>query len=298
MGVDVIVPDVNESHVDFIVREGKIRFGLSAVRNVGEGVVEKIIARAPRRHLSLTSRLRQSGRRSRARTNGLSNRWSRPARSTESDITRKSLFLAFEEILEGTIERRRNEDLGQYSLFGADVAEVSPVPVELGGDEWSPKVKLAFEKEMLGLYVSDHPLLMVGSALAAEASPINSLSELADRSQVTIGGLVGSISRRFTQQRADPLLSARRSRFIHRGHGVSQDRRGVRAVGQPRRHDPGRRHARPAGRRGQTESQVDSGGEGPIGRNCAPRRSRRGRCRPGSSASSSQSSKVIPGHRR
>ena len=53
-GIDVLVPDVNESDVDFIVREGKIRFGLSAVRNVGEGVVEKIIA-ARREDLSLTS---------------------------------------------------------------------------------------------------------------------------------------------------------------------------------------------------------------------------------------------------
>jgi len=197
-GIDVLVPDVNESDVDFIVSDGKIRFGLSAVRNVGEGVVEKIIAarqEAPFVDFS-----------------DFANRVDMLAlnkRTVESLVkagafdgighSRKSLFLAFEEILEGTIERRRNEDLGQFSLFGADAAEVAPVPVELARDEWSPKVRLGFEKEMLGLYVSDHPLLMVGSALVAEASPISSLVELPDRSAATIGGLVGSISRRFTR---------------------------------------------------------------------------------------------------
>ncbi len=63
MGVEVMVPDVNESQMDFSVHEGKIRFGLSAIRNVGEGVVEKIIdSRTGRRSLPRLPRLRRSGR--------------------------------------------------------------------------------------------------------------------------------------------------------------------------------------------------------------------------------------------
>ncbi|CAN5267211.1 DNA polymerase III subunit alpha [soil metagenome] len=197
-GIDVLVPDVNESNVDFIVRDGKIRFGLSAVRNVGEGVVEKII---DARHDAPFSDFFDFA--NRVDLSALNKR------TVESLVkagafdgmghSRKVLFLACEDILEATIERRRNEDLGQFSLFGGDSSETAAVRIDLGGEEWSPKIKLAFEKEMLGLYVSDHPLLMVGSALAAEASPISSLPELSDRAAVTIGGLVGAISRRFTR---------------------------------------------------------------------------------------------------
>ncbi|HJQ94652.1 MAG TPA: DNA polymerase III subunit alpha, partial [Acidimicrobiia bacterium] len=188
-GIDVLVPDVNESEVDFTVREGKIRFGLSAVRNVGEGVVEKIIAARSARPfedffdfanrvdiLALNKRTVESLIKAGA-FDGMGH-------------SRKGLFLRYEEILDSTLERRRNEDLGQYSLFASEASETSPIHNEMSTSEWSTKVKLSFEKEMLGLYVSDHPLLMLGTSLAIETEPINALGEKQDRAPVTIGGLV------------------------------------------------------------------------------------------------------------
>ena len=204
MGIDVLVPDVNESEVDFTVREGKIRFGLSAVRNVGEGVVERIIAARGDRPfndffdfadrvdvLALNRRTVESL----VKAGGFDS----------MGHSRKGLFLRFEDILEATLERRRNEELGQFSLFSAEPTDVNPVKAELASDEWAHRIKLGFEKEMLGLYVSDHPLLMVGTALAVETEPIGNLNEKHDRAPVTIGGLVGAITRRFTKT-GEPIV--------------------------------------------------------------------------------------------
>ena len=77
---------------------------------------------------------------------------------------------------------------------------------EVPDQEWPQKVQLAFEKEMLGLYVSAHPLLAVGSALeAAVTTSIRELGEMSDRSTLTVGGIVGGITRRWTKN-GDPMV--------------------------------------------------------------------------------------------
>ena len=199
MGVDVLVPDVNESEVDFTVRDGKVRFGLSAVRNVGEGVVERIIE---------------------ARTTGgpfvdfqdFADRVDVSAlnrRTVESlikagafdalGLTRKGLILTFEQVLESTIARRRKEDLGQFSLFGGQ-EEVFTEVVEVPDGEWDKRTKLGFEKEMLGLFISDHPLLGVEGLLRRQTTcGIPDLMDLTDGASIMVGGLVSGINRRFTR---------------------------------------------------------------------------------------------------
>ena len=205
MGIEVLVPDINESDTDFTVREARIRFGLSAVRNVGEGVVEKIVE--GRKDGPYTGFADFINRVDTAVLN---------KRTIESLIkagafdatgeTRKGLILIHEQALDAVLERRRNEDMGQYSLFTGDETITSETEVEVPETEWTTKIKLAFEKEMLGLYVSDHPLLGVGSALAAMTSHrIADLGELTDRTSITLGGIVGGITRRWTKS-GDPML--------------------------------------------------------------------------------------------
>jgi DNA polymerase III subunit alpha len=205
MGIEVLVPDVDESESDFTVHDGRIRFGLSAIRNVGEGVVEKIAeARAEgpfQSFLDFVNRVDVS----------VLNK-----RTVESLIkagafdalgeTRKGLTLMHELILDTTLERRRNEDMGQYSLFASETESTATGSFDIPKGEWGQKIKLAFEKEMLGLYVSDHPLLSVGAALAASTTTtISELSDLVDRASVTVGGIVASITRRWTKN-GDPML--------------------------------------------------------------------------------------------
>jgi DNA polymerase-3 subunit alpha len=205
MGIEVLVPDVNESESDFTVRAGRIRFGLSAVRNVGEGVVEKIAAeRSEGRFVSFLDFV------DRVDISALNKR------TVESLIkagafdavghSRKGLTVMHELVLDTTLERRRNEEMGQYSLFAGDDAAREDEDFDIPIDEWSQKIKLAFEKEMLGLYVSDHPLLSVGASLAAATTTtISELDDLSDRSSVTVGGIVGAITRRWTRN-GDPML--------------------------------------------------------------------------------------------
>ncbi len=205
MGIQVLVPDVNESDTDFTVRDGRIRFGLSAVRNVGEGVVEKIVeARADAPFESFQDFI------DRVDVSALNKR------TVESLIKagafdamgepRKGLTVVFEQILDATVERRRNEDMGQFSLFAGDTEAVAESRIEIPDLEWPQKIRLAFEKEMLGLYVSDHPLLSVGPSLgAATTTSISQLGEMADKTNVTVGGLVASITRRWTRN-GDPML--------------------------------------------------------------------------------------------
>ncbi len=205
MSVDVLTPCVNRSQSDFTVDGGKILFGLSAIRNVGEGVVEKILAArgaggAFADFSDFVDRVDM----------GALNK-----RTVESLIkagafdsvghSRKGLFLRYDEILTAAINRRRNEEIGQFSLFGGDDG-VEVEAVEISLDEWQKKTLLAFEKEMLGLYISDHPLLGVEPTMRrATTCSISSLWDQADGTQVTIGGLVSGISRRFTRN-GDPMV--------------------------------------------------------------------------------------------
>jgi len=205
MGIEVLVPDVNESESDFTVSDGRIRFGLSAIRNVGEGVVEKIVeARQDSRFESFLDFV------NRVDTSALNKR------TVESLIkagafdatgeTRKGLTLVHEQVLDNVLERRRNEDMGQYSLFAGDESVETGTAVDIPTSTWNQKIRLSFEKEMLGLYVSDHPLLSVGAALAAATNTsISELEELTDRASLAIGGIVGSITRRWTKN-GDPMI--------------------------------------------------------------------------------------------
>ena len=205
MRLEVLVPDVNESETDFTVADGRIRFGLSAIRNVGEGVVDKIVeARIDGPFESFIDFV------NRVDVSALNRR------TVESLIkagafdalghTRKGLTLMHEVVLDATVERRRNEEMGQYSLFAGETSSPESHDFEIPGQEWSQKVKLAFEKEMLGLYVSDHPLLGVGASLAAATTTtVAELPELADRSSAIVGGIVGAITRRWTRN-GDPML--------------------------------------------------------------------------------------------
>jgi DNA polymerase-3 subunit alpha len=205
MGIKVLVPDVNESGSDFTVLEGRIRFGLSAVRNVGEGVVEKIIeARTDAPFTSLQDFV------DRVDISALNKRTVesliKAGAFDGSGDPRKGLMMVYEQILDATMERRRNEDMGQFSLFAGDTEAVQESHIEIPAMVWPQKIRLGFEKEMLGLYVSDHPLLSIGPSLAAATTTgIRELNELPDRATVTVGGLVASITRRWTRA-GEPMI--------------------------------------------------------------------------------------------
>jgi len=201
MGITVLAPDVNESIAYFSAVGDDIRFGLGAVRNVGFGVVGHI--RAARDEKGAFTGFQDFLRKVPIT---VANK-----RTVESLIkagafdslgsTRRALVEIHEEAVEAAASVKRNEAFGQVG-FDFDQLWDEPESVDRVPErpEWAKRDKLAFEREMLGLYVSDHPLAGLESQLARHASV--SIAELltgdaaTDGDVVTIAGLVTSVQHR------------------------------------------------------------------------------------------------------
>ncbi len=166
MGVKVLPPDVNASVATFTAVGADVRFGLAAIRNVGANVVEAIVAtrKSKGEFTSFADFLRKvpavvCNKRvieSLAKA-GAFDSFSHP---------RKGLVLIHEQAVDSVIDLKRNEAIGQDSLFGGDEQAEAAFEVAIPDAEWDKKTQLNFEREMLGLYVSDHPLLGIEHIIA------------------------------------------------------------------------------------------------------------------------------------
>ena len=207
MGIQVLPPDVNASEPEFAPVGKDIRFGLTAIRNVGENVVESIIAtrRSKGLYTSFTDFLAKVDAQ-------VCNK-----RTLESLIkagafdslqhARRALVNIHAEAVDSVLDIKRAEAVGQFDLFGGlgdDPTDAGGnLTLNIGSEEWEKTQLLAFEREMLGLYVSDHPLFGVEHILQAGADcTIAALStdEVVDGQTVTIAGLVTAIQRKVTKQ--------------------------------------------------------------------------------------------------
>jgi DNA polymerase-3 subunit alpha len=207
MGVRVLPPDVNESRLRFAAVGEDIRFGLGAIRNVGENVVEAIIkARAGQgRYTGFHDFLRKVPL-------PVCNK-----RVVESLIKagafdslghpRKGLLAIHEQAVDAVITGKRNEAIGQDSLFGpgADdggAAAESSLEAAIPEGEWPQQAALAFEREMLGLYVSSHPLN--GAEALLGRSRDHSIADLHDGAggpgSARIAGIITSVTRKVTKK--------------------------------------------------------------------------------------------------
>ncbi len=213
-GIEVVVPDVNRSGSDFTplpdldgeggdgAGAGQIVFGLSAIRNVGVGFVDRVIVeREANGHFrSFTDFIERIDLE-------ILNK-----RTIESLInagafdslghTRKGLLLAYDQVMDLTIRRRREHAMGVMSLFGETDGEVTfEERPEITDVEFDQMTRLAAEKEMLGLYISDHPLLGVADVISRKVD--RSLAELADLKDGTgcvVGGVVTGLQRKRTRK--------------------------------------------------------------------------------------------------
>jgi DNA polymerase III subunit alpha len=212
MGIRVLVPDVNRSASDFVAArmddgEEVIPFGLSAVRNVGEGLVELLLAERTgggpfRDFYEFCDRVDLQ----------VLNK-----RTVESLIKaggfdsmghpRKGLLAVFEGIIDKTAARRREHDMGVMTLFGEAATGLSfDDRSEIPDLEFDKRDRLAFEKEMLGLYVSDHPLMGAEAALRRKTD--GSLADAAEAEEGSIksfGGVITALNRKWT--RAGDLMA-------------------------------------------------------------------------------------------
>jgi DNA polymerase-3 subunit alpha len=210
MGIRVLPPDVGESIRYFAAVGEDIRFGLGAVRNVGANVVDGIIAaRADDSFVSFHDFLTKVPLH-------VANK-----RTIESLIkagafdslgsTRRALLEIHEDATEAAVETKRKAATGaigfDFDSLYDEAEEIMPAKVP-ERPEWTKKDKLAFEREMLGLYVSDHPLAGLEIPLAKHASTgIHDLlasEDVADGDQVTVAGLVTSVQHRVAKASGNP----------------------------------------------------------------------------------------------
>jgi len=212
MGITVEPPDINVSDMDFTpTSTGSIRYGLSAVRNVGESVVEKVIAARTEKGafasfidytrkvdpICLNRRVIESLGKAGAFDSLGVDRSALLQTDPEKGVV---LADAVANIADAAVGDARAKEAGQFSLFG------DQPPVEIAADlkpgrPIDKNVLLAAEKEMLGTYVSDHPLFAVEDALRAQCdTKLPELDALRDGSTVKVGGLVTRLQKRFTKK--------------------------------------------------------------------------------------------------
>ncbi|MFJ4166722.1 DNA polymerase III subunit alpha [Microbacterium sp. NPDC089698] len=210
MGIKVLPPDVRES-INFFAAVGEdIRFGLGAVRNVGSNVVEGIVQGREEENFTSFHDFLKKVPLHVANKRTVESLIKAGAFDSMGD-TRRALVEIHEDAVEASVGQKRNEAQGaigfDFDSLYDEIEEVAPPKVP-SRPEWTKKDKLAFEREMLGLYVSDHPLAGLEVPLAKHASiAINSLLEsedLQDGDQVTIAGLVTSVQHRVAKASGNP----------------------------------------------------------------------------------------------
>jgi len=206
-GIAVRTPDINLSRSDFISLmpqgEKAVSFGLSAIRNVGEGLVEQMLVERDANGPFAT--FHEFAERT---PETVLNK-----RTVESLIKagafdtlghpRRGLLMSFERILDSSITRRRERDRGIMSLFGDEMASDNGFTdrVEIPALEFDKTDQLRNEKDMLGLYVSDHPLMGIEHALRRRIDcGIGEAREREDGSFVMTGGVITGLAKKYTKK--------------------------------------------------------------------------------------------------
>lgn len=211
MGIEVLPPEINESHENFnVILNGggskKIRFGLTAVKNVGVNVIQATIAERDKSGLfknieDFTSRVQDKDLNKKSLESLIR------CGALEAFGERAMLLVNVDQLLYYSRESRKAQSTGQVSLFGSltgqgSEASVALPPLRLAMSEPATRAeKLMWEKELLGLFITDHPLKDYQQQLNFEKglTPIKEISSGRNNSQIKIGGMVTKVQKIITK---------------------------------------------------------------------------------------------------
>ncbi|MFC1516977.1 DNA polymerase III subunit alpha [Candidatus Margulisiibacteriota bacterium] len=210
MGIEVLPPDINESGKNFTVVRGAIRFGLSAIKNVGEGAIENIIEMRNKDGSFLS--LGEVCLRTDLRTVN---------KKVQESLIKSGAMDAFGKraplmnILEPTVgwalRLQKERANGQISLFGDSIKEATVFTIHDSLPdipEWLPKEKLKYEKELLGLYISDHPLRHLDVPLESLITDDSiSIKSKSDGQDVAVAGILQSVRRLITRTNKNMIIA-------------------------------------------------------------------------------------------
>jgi DNA polymerase-3 subunit alpha len=203
-GIDVVAPDINQSRADFSMSEGRILFGLAAIKNVGQHAVESIVALrdadGPFKSLEdlceRTTAIQDVNRRV------LESLVQSGACDTLGE--RAWLLTVLEHFINRAERDRKDREAGQtnlYDLIGSADEEVNNFGLAVDIKPMPGEEKLRLEKELLGLYLSDHPLRRISAELAklSDTQAVEVTSALQD-TEVRVAGLVREVRRVVTRK--------------------------------------------------------------------------------------------------
>ncbi len=209
MKIQVLPPDVNESAADFTPVGRDVRFGLTAVRNVGANVVDGIVAGRTEKGRYLDFNDFMSKVPALVCNKRVIESLVKAGAFDEMKLKRRALVTIHETAVDQYVDIKRNEAIGQDSLFAGldDTEEGGGFGIDVTVpdiDEWDKMTLLGHERDMLGLYVSDHPLLglehVLGNGTDCTIGQLMLDEERADGSTVTISGLITSVQRKITKR--------------------------------------------------------------------------------------------------
>jgi DNA polymerase-3 subunit alpha len=208
MGVEVLPPDINVSRAGYTVEGGRVRVGLAAIKNVGVGAISTLVAEreagGPFRSLGDLCRRVDTRQLNRRALESLI----KAGAMDSLGAARSQLLATLDAALERAQAGQRRKANGQVSLFELAPAEAAVVDADLAMPEvaeYPKSMLLGMEKELLGMYVSGHPLGQHEKALRERTSARTAdLAERADGDRVTVGGLVVQ-RRRITTKSGDPM---------------------------------------------------------------------------------------------
>ena len=199
-GIEVLAPDVNVSMSGFTPADGKIRFGLSAIKNVGEGTVEAILKTRDEvgkfeTVFDFCTRI-ESRRLNRRTLESLI----RCGAFDSINNNRAQLFESLDNLITYSSLKQKSEIEGQHALF--EISESVSAPVLEDVENWDEQTILSNELDVLGFYVSTHPMRKYANELKKYTSKVDSESihNIRDRQNVTIAGVVRSLDIKHTKR--------------------------------------------------------------------------------------------------
>lgn len=215
LGIELLLPDINESFSKFTVQDGKIRFGLAAVKNVGLNVIESIIKSRQEKGkfsslIEFYNKIDVSQVNKRAIESLI-----KSGAFDSFKVFRSQMLAVYEKLLDGVHSEKKRNIEGQLSLFADFQSAVEVFEVKYPAiKEFEKKYLLAMEKEMTGLYLSGHPLEEYEDTLnkmtntriseivtneSLEEGVIQENSKIKDGDRVIIGGLIAEVSKKVTK---------------------------------------------------------------------------------------------------
>lgn len=213
MGIEILPPDINEGESGFSAGDNCIRYGLTAIKNVGKAIIDNIVAEreAHGKYKDLDDFITRTaglGVNKRAIENFI-----KAGAFDSLGATRKQMMMVYVQIMDGVNQEKKDAMAGQVTLFDfADEEAKETYKVQMPDvGEYEIDQKLEFEKEVIGIYASGHPLqdqedkwrrVISNMTLDFAVPEEGEEPKVEDKSHVTVGGIVSTVTRKFTKNGA------------------------------------------------------------------------------------------------